>query len=120
MSVSPLQNNSKPSPVPGPSTEISTSGFASLNFSATSVLIGSTVEEPEMTRTPPVPPPESSSLLQAPAMSIAAAGIAMNLAKRPERVSFKGSLLGSVVRCGGIPPTNRKLGKPIEARTTAR
>ena len=31
MSISPWQNSSKPSPVPGPSTEISTSGFVSLN-----------------------------------------------------------------------------------------
>ena len=48
MSISPLQKSSKPSPVPGPSTLIATSGFVSLKISATTDEIGSTVEEPEI------------------------------------------------------------------------
>src|ERR671922_100912 len=62
MSVSPLQNSSKPSPVPGPSTVMLTSGFSSTNSSATSEEMGSTVEDPEMKMSPvssefPDPPP---------------------------------------------------------------
>ena len=52
MSVSPEQNSAKPSPVPGPSTEIATPGFAAENFSALTAEMGSTVEEPEITTLP--------------------------------------------------------------------
>ena len=48
MSISPLQKSSKPSPVPGPSTLMATSGFVSLKISATTDEIGSTVDEPEI------------------------------------------------------------------------
>ena len=44
--ASALQNNSKPSPVPGPSIRTEASGLSSANSSATSDEIGSTVEEP--------------------------------------------------------------------------
>src|SRR5919106_4350616 len=56
MSVSPLQNSSKPSPVPGPSTATVTPELAIENCSATSDVMGSTVEEPET-----LMEPESSS-----------------------------------------------------------
>ena len=49
MSVSPLQNSSNPSPVPGPSTLNPTSGLVSLKISATTDEIGSTVDDPEIT-----------------------------------------------------------------------
>ena len=49
MSVSSAQKRAKPSPVPGPSTEVATPGFAESNASPTRALMGSTVEEPEMT-----------------------------------------------------------------------
>ena len=52
MSVSPLQNNWKPSPVPGPSTVMLTSGACSLKSSWTRTEIGSTVDEPEMVMSP--------------------------------------------------------------------
>src|SRR6266545_516085 len=52
MSVSPLQKRAKPSPVPGPSTVYSTSGFAAWKSSATMLVIGSTVDEPEMVSVP--------------------------------------------------------------------
>ena len=83
MSVSPSQNRTNPSPVPGPSTVIETSeDTSSLKSSATRLVIGSTVEEPEIVMVPlrswaveplappvlPVPPP-SSSLLHAAATS---------------------------------------------------
>ncbi len=83
MSVSPSQNRTNPSPVPGPSTVIETSeDTSSLKSSATRLVIGSTVEEPEIVMVPlrswaveplappvlPVPPP-LSSLLQAAATS---------------------------------------------------
>src|SRR5215217_867483 len=45
--VSPLQNSTNPSVVPGPSTFTSTSGFSPENPSATRLLIGRTVEDPE-------------------------------------------------------------------------
>ena len=60
MSVSPLQNNSKPSPVPGPSTLTATPGATSSNNSATRTETGSTVEEPE-TSTVPSRLPSSST-----------------------------------------------------------
>jgi hypothetical protein len=62
MSVSPLQNVLKPSPVPGPSTATWTPGLAPLNFSATRELIGSTVEEPEILIEPAscCPPPDAA------------------------------------------------------------
>src|SRR4051812_47770719 len=77
-SVSPEQNSSKPSPVPGPSTLIVTSGLLPWNASATSEEIGSTVDEPEITMSPDMvfelapPPPEDvvlPSLEHAPATS---------------------------------------------------
>ena len=68
MSVSPLQNSSNPSLVPGPSTAKLTPGFCVRNFSPTSDVMGSTVDEPEMLSEPdtssevsPVAPPPSSS-----------------------------------------------------------
>ena len=118
MSVSPLQNNSKPSPVPGPSTVTLTSGLDPANFSDTSIEMGSTVEEPEMTTDPepdsePLSLPESSplsSLLQAPSRSAPAIGTAAifsaeYLASRPVGKSFKGTLLGpTLARAAEIPP----------------
>jgi hypothetical protein len=57
-SVSPLQNRSKPSLVPGPVTSMATSAeTSSLNISATSALMGSTVDEPDTTTAPVRPPP---------------------------------------------------------------
>src|SRR5215210_7641883 len=53
MSVSPWQKSLKPSPVPGPSTLIATSGFVALNASLTASEIGWTVDEPEMVISPP-------------------------------------------------------------------
>ena len=48
ISVSLLQKSSNPSPVPGPSTLIATSGFVSLKISATKDEIGCTVDDPEI------------------------------------------------------------------------
>ena len=63
MSVSPLQKSANPSVVPGPSTATSTPVFAPWKFSATSEVIGSTVDEPEMlsdpVRSPPPVAPEA-------------------------------------------------------------
>ena len=90
MSVSPSQNRTNPSPVPGPSTVIETSeDTSSLKSSATRLVIGCTVEEPEIVMVPlrswaveplappvlPVPPP-SSSLLHAAATSANTATVA--------------------------------------------
>jgi hypothetical protein len=47
-----LQKRANPSPVPGPSTVYETPGLAALKSSATMLVIGSTVEEPEMERVP--------------------------------------------------------------------
>ena len=52
MSIWPVQKSWAPSPVPGPSTLMATSGYRALNSSATPALIGSTVEEPEMSTLP--------------------------------------------------------------------
>ena len=53
MSVSPLQNSTKPSPVPGPSTLIETFGAtSSLKSSATRLEIGWTVDDPEIVIVP--------------------------------------------------------------------
>ena len=46
-SVSPAQKRAKPSPVPGPSTVIATSGLAAANSPAAAAEIGSTVDEPD-------------------------------------------------------------------------
>ena len=51
MSVSPAQNSSKPSPVPGPST-VAAMLEQSSSFSPTAVEMGSTVDEPETTTSP--------------------------------------------------------------------
>jgi hypothetical protein len=91
MSVSPSQNRTNPSPVPGPSTVIETSeDTSSLKSSATRLVIGCTVEDPEIVMVPlkavapvaplapvvePVSPPPSSSL-QAAATSASTAIIA--------------------------------------------
>ena len=61
MSMEPSQRRANPSPVPGPSTEYWTSGLAALKSAATIELIGSTVDDPEMTISParpasPLPP----------------------------------------------------------------
>src|SRR4051794_32164242 len=53
MSVFPSQNRTKPSPVPGPSTDTWASGLSFEKFSATSCEMGKTVDEPE-TLTEPV------------------------------------------------------------------
>jgi hypothetical protein len=55
MSVSPAQNLTKPSPVPGPSTVNAKPGFWAANASATPVLMGSTVDEPETRMLPSTP-----------------------------------------------------------------
>src|SRR6185503_10690014 len=47
MSVSPVQNVLKPSPVPGPVTVKLKPAFDALTSSATAVEMGSTVDEPE-------------------------------------------------------------------------
>ena len=52
MSVSPEQNFLKPSPVPGPSTVMPTSGFSARKASALSADTGSTVDDPEMRMDP--------------------------------------------------------------------
>ena len=52
MSVSPSQNRAKPSPVPGPSTVMATPGEAALNASWMAVVMGWTVDEPEMVMEP--------------------------------------------------------------------
>src|SRR5215210_2866769 len=62
MSVSPAQNFSNPPPVPAWPTEIWTSGFSSLNCSATASVSGPTVLEPSIRIDPErlllPPPPE--------------------------------------------------------------
>ena len=55
MSVSPAQKRAKPSPVPGPSTVMATSGLDSANAAAAAAEIGSTVDEPETTTSPGQP-----------------------------------------------------------------
>src|SRR5918996_1775881 len=70
MSISPLQNSSKPSPVPGPSTAMSTPSFSVMNASAASEVMGSTVDEPEMLIEPETsPPPPSAGALAEPPSS---------------------------------------------------
>src|SRR5690606_13010361 len=71
MSISPLQNSSNPSPVPGPSTFTATSGACSAKDSATAVEMGSTVDEPE-TRTSPETSPDPPSSDVAAEVSVAA------------------------------------------------
>src|SRR5262245_1269840 len=55
MSVSPAQKRAKPSPVPGPSTVMATSGLESENTAAAAAEIGSTVDEPEIASSPDRP-----------------------------------------------------------------
>ena len=52
MSVSPLQNSSKPPPVPDVPTVMLTSPFSALNASAAAEVRGPTVEEPSMAMSP--------------------------------------------------------------------
>ena len=52
ISVSPLQNSAKPSPVPGPSTKPVTPGWRAVNASKTRLLIGRTVDDPEIWMSP--------------------------------------------------------------------
>src|ERR687896_505794 len=61
MSVSPLQKSWKPSPVPGPSTVYWKSGFWAANSSATRLVMGLTVDEPETKISPAAPPAASVS-----------------------------------------------------------
>lgn len=51
-SIWPSQNKAKPSPVPGPSTVTPTPGFSAWKSSATSALIGCTVDDPETVMVP--------------------------------------------------------------------
>src|SRR5262245_24764407 len=55
MSVSPAQKRANPSPVPGPSTVMATSGLDSANTVAAAAEIGSTVDEPETAISPDSP-----------------------------------------------------------------
>src|SRR3546814_11988048 len=61
-SASPLQNSSKPSPVPGPSTTMSTSALACRHLSATEIAMGTKVQapgtsnEPVSSQPPELPP----------------------------------------------------------------
>ena len=86
MSVSPMQNFSKPPPVPEVPTETLTSEFSPLNSSPAAEVSGSTVDEPSTTTSPDAPsspPLVAGSLLppQAarPRESTSAAGRAMRL-----------------------------------------
>src|SRR5687767_9633151 len=101
ISVSPAQNRAKPSPVPGPSTEYWTSGFPAVKSSATMDVIGSTVDEPEITISPASPSPPSAGsepsaplrfglLEQAARMRVAATVIA-SAGRSPVRGRFNAS-----------------------------
>src|SRR3990172_657602 len=59
MSVLPSQNSTNPSPVPGPSTDGDTPGLEPAKLSATRVVIGSTVDEPEMVNSPEMASPDA-------------------------------------------------------------
>ena len=85
MSVSPAQNRANPSPVPGPSTEMFTSGSTSLNSSWTRTEIGSTVDEPEITMSPDRPPPSAGSS----AGSSAAGSSAVSSSSPPQAASTR-------------------------------
>src|SRR5918996_2201966 len=94
MSVSPAQKSSKPSPVPGPSTDIWTPPFSAENFSAFAAEIGSTVEDPETVIEPDssgswapasVAVPSSSSPPQAAATRAIANAMTRTLAILKER-----------------------------------
>ena len=108
-SVSPAQNSLKPSPVPGPSTEISTLPFWPMKSSATRAVMGSTVDEPEMviepstevSAEPPVvvsvssvltEPSSSSFALQAPSIRPGTTRAAVNAARC--FLEITGALLG--------------------------
>src|SRR6476646_70699 len=65
MSVSPLQNVLKPSPVPGPVTVKLNPAFDALTSSATAVEMGSTVDEPETLIVPVTAAAEGSDPLDA-------------------------------------------------------
>src|SRR5919107_6117054 len=67
--VSPLQNASKPSPVPDPPTVIRTSGFCRLNPSAVAWVIGNTVLEPSIAICPELPPPPPAACVSPPVSS---------------------------------------------------
>src|SRR6185503_213340 len=77
-----LQKRANPSPVPGPSTVYSTSGFRAWKSSATRLVIGSTVDEPEIVSVPETaaedssgdPPFEQAARRTAPARMAASAG----------------------------------------------
>src|SRR6476661_8085769 len=84
MSVSPVQNTLKPSPVPGPLTVNEKWGFDAARASATPVEIGSTVEDPDTL----IEPETAGALALAPALSLElAAGL----------VSVLGAALGAAV-----------------------
>src|SRR5688500_9917821 len=74
MSVSPSQNSTNPSPVPGPSTVAATPEPQSSSFSPTAAEMGSTVEEPEMLTSP------STSVGQSPAATSSVLSVPPSLA----------------------------------------
>src|SRR6476469_3186373 len=84
MSVSPLQNVLKPSPVPGPVTVKLKPAFDALTSSATAVEMGSTVDEPETLIEPVTAAADAAVPLEASADGAAA------------RAAEAGAVLGAV------------------------
>jgi hypothetical protein len=96
MSVCPAQKSSKPAPVPGPFTVIDTSGFRSRKNSATRLVTGWTVDEPDTRIEPERPLAASSSEPPPHAASISASDTAP---ARP-RIASVPPLIPSLRSCG--------------------
>ena len=108
----------EPSPVPGPSTEYWTSGLAALKSPATIELIGSTVDDPEMTISPARPASPLPPLLgegddpppHAASSSIPATARVAGVRTRAG-VRLNGSLLQWIRYMGGHTATTGMLGR---------
>jgi len=116
MSVSPSQNLAKPSPVPGPSTDIATAGLSALNAAATLDEMGSTVDDPETSiDDDPEPPPAADASVELLPHAVATIASAMSIAiDFPCRTVYSSMCFSHTVRCSvdrtaavGLTPDER-------------
>src|SRR5688572_15476359 len=97
MSIEPSHSWEKPSPVPGPSTEYCTPGLAALKSAPTIELIGSTVEEPDMTISPVSAPPLPPGDADEPELHAVSSS-------RPPKARVMGVRTHGRLRSKGVPP----------------
>jgi hypothetical protein len=116
MSVSPAQNFLNPSPVPGPSTLIPTSGCPARNASALIALIGSTVDDPEMMIDPDPASESSDAAVVSPAavvslsaeaavLSLSAEAAVLSLSAEAAVLSLDEELQAAAIRARAVTMT---------------